>query len=306
VHRVVCEAFFKSLDMLVSEQGCGHQNSHLFMVQDSFECSAHGDFCFAITDIPADESVHGVWFLHVAKHVLNGFGLVRCFFKLKVSLKLVEVAVGGGEGEAGVSLPGGIHLEQFCCHFQEALFDFCFGFFPTCSSKPVQHNFSRVPPRKLRNESHSADRQIDFVFSGVFEHQKVIFHIVEQHFCHTRIAGNTEVRVNDKVPLFEVSEVLCEAQLVVFSAGFAACACAENVFVREEGQLFVFSDKTGRNFSDENFCQGLGLKREFFQVQRYLRNVHADVSLAKEASQAVRLSKCSAGDEGVEAHVAPG
>ena len=66
--------------MLKSQHRGRHENSCLFAIEGSFECSADGDFGFAEAHIATHEPVHRSFALHVGFDFLRGFQLVGCIF----------------------------------------------------------------------------------------------------------------------------------------------------------------------------------------------------------------------------------
>ena len=70
------EALGEGGEVLLGEDGRGHEYGDLEPVGDSLEGGAEGDLGLAVADIAADEPVHGPDALHVALHVEDGLGLV--------------------------------------------------------------------------------------------------------------------------------------------------------------------------------------------------------------------------------------
>src|SRR5437762_2739694 len=53
------ESFLERFEMLEGEHGGRRENSHLLVVHHGFERRAHGDLCFAVADVAAQEAVQG-------------------------------------------------------------------------------------------------------------------------------------------------------------------------------------------------------------------------------------------------------
>src|SRR5262249_47802006 len=89
------EAAFEGFEMLEGKNGRGRENRDLLAVADGFKSSAHGDLGLAITDISAEEAVHGDGALHIALDIGDGGLLVLGFLKLEGVFEFaLEVAVG--------------------------------------------------------------------------------------------------------------------------------------------------------------------------------------------------------------------
>ena len=52
------KALLESFEMLESKHGGGRKHGDLLVVTDCLESGAHGDFCFAVSDIAAEQAVH--------------------------------------------------------------------------------------------------------------------------------------------------------------------------------------------------------------------------------------------------------
>src|SRR5882724_9274085 len=89
------ESFLEGFEMLESEHRGWREHCYLLVVYNGFERSAHGDFGFAVTDIAAQEAVHGLSALHVALDVGDGGDLVSGFLEFERVLEFaLEIAVG--------------------------------------------------------------------------------------------------------------------------------------------------------------------------------------------------------------------
>jgi hypothetical protein len=82
------EAFRKRAKVLIGKQRRRHEHGSLVSILRGLECGPERDLCFAVSHVPAYNPIHGPRPLHVAKYVLYGFLLVRCFLIGKCALKL--------------------------------------------------------------------------------------------------------------------------------------------------------------------------------------------------------------------------
>ena len=116
--------------MLFREQGGGHQDGHLLAICNCDECSAQGNFCFAKTDITANQPVHGF-----ARHqILNGcVDRSQLISRLLEAKSLRECLIGLGIKGKGMAIPGGaacIEVQQFSCSITGLGGCFASRFFP--------------------------------------------------------------------------------------------------------------------------------------------------------------------------------
>jgi len=82
-NRPVGKAVAESFEMLLGEQGGGHQHRDLGAVLYCGEGGAHGHFGFAETDIAAHQPVHRFGAGHIGQHGFNGLLLVGGFLERK-------------------------------------------------------------------------------------------------------------------------------------------------------------------------------------------------------------------------------
>ena len=66
--------------MLESKYGGRHEYCYLLRIASSFESRSYRNFCFAKSYIPAYETIHGTWRLHVSLYLGGSLLLVWCVF----------------------------------------------------------------------------------------------------------------------------------------------------------------------------------------------------------------------------------
>ena len=88
------ESLLEGFEMLESEHGGRCENRDLLVVNDRLEGRTHGDFCLAVADVPAKQSVHGLGVFHVALDVADGGNLVGGFLEFEGVLEFaLEIAI---------------------------------------------------------------------------------------------------------------------------------------------------------------------------------------------------------------------
>ena len=98
--------------MLVGQNCCRNEHSHLLAVAGSLERCAHGNLCLAETHIAAHQTVHGLCLLHVGLHVLCGAQLVGRVFVEETCLQLVLHVAVGAECETLLPAARGIETNE--------------------------------------------------------------------------------------------------------------------------------------------------------------------------------------------------
>ena len=73
-------SFFEGHKMLLRQNSRRHHYCYLFTIHNSLKSSADSNFCFTITDITAQQSVHRLRFFHISLDLRDRFKLIRSFF----------------------------------------------------------------------------------------------------------------------------------------------------------------------------------------------------------------------------------
>ncbi len=111
-HREPGHPVAEGLQMLVGQQGGGHQHGDLFAVLNRFERRAHRDLGLAVADVAADHPVHRHRLLHVGLdlgdrgELVNGLGEAE---------RVLHLGLPGGvrsERVSGAGLPLGVQRDQ--------------------------------------------------------------------------------------------------------------------------------------------------------------------------------------------------
>ena len=134
----VCEAALEALEVLEGEDRSGREYGDLLAVLHGLEGGAHGDLGLAVTDIAAEQAVHGLRGLHVVLDVGDGgdlvFGLVEVEGVVELAL---HVAVGRKRGaDGGLALR--VELNQLGAHVGHRFLDACLGLVPGLRSELVE------------------------------------------------------------------------------------------------------------------------------------------------------------------------
>ncbi len=102
--------------MLLGKYRGGHQNGGLLAVHDGLHHRPEGDLRLAEAHVPAQQPIHGGGGLHVPLDIGNAAKLVVGFGVGEVVFKLSLPGSVGGKGEAGLTFPGGVQLDQLPGH----------------------------------------------------------------------------------------------------------------------------------------------------------------------------------------------
>ena len=131
--------------MLLGKHRGGNQNRHLLAVHDGLHHGAEGDFGFAEAHVAAEKTVHGDGGLHVVLDVRDAAKLVVGLRVGEIVLKFFLPGGVGGEGVAGLALPGGVELDQFARHVLRGFPGFGFCLLPGVGADFVQLDAAVFP-----------------------------------------------------------------------------------------------------------------------------------------------------------------
>ena len=92
LHRETGKSPLKGLEVLTDENGRRGEDGHLFAFQDRLERRADGDLGLAVSDIAAEQPVHGALGLHVALDLGDGSILIGGELVLE---RILELALPG-------------------------------------------------------------------------------------------------------------------------------------------------------------------------------------------------------------------
>jgi hypothetical protein len=131
----------------------------------------HGDFRFSKSNVTANQTVHGMRFLHIMEDVIDGAQLIVGFLIGESGFKTGKIGVWCAEGGPLSHFPVRIDLKELGRNVPQMGSDFAFGFFPTCAAQLVDQR-RRRGSGILLNLVNAVDRQIQPVVVFVFELNK--------------------------------------------------------------------------------------------------------------------------------------
>ncbi len=120
------EALLESFEVLEGEDGRGREDCYLLIVADRLERGAHADFGFAVTNVAAEQAVHGLGGFHVAHDILDSLGLVFGFVEFEGVFEFAEPFVARRESVSDGGFALGVELEEFVGHVFHGLADASF------------------------------------------------------------------------------------------------------------------------------------------------------------------------------------
>ena len=170
----IFKAFDERFVMLLSQNCSWYQDSDLFFLLCSFECTAHGNFSFSKTYIATDKSVHWQLCFHVLLDRPYYFLLIRSLLKRKAQFKFTHFMIIRSKGKTLPCFAFSINLGKFFCNVIYCTCYFCTGFFPCFFSKFAKFWSSSVCIDILLYQVKFSNRHINFFFTRIDELHKFV------------------------------------------------------------------------------------------------------------------------------------
>ena len=201
IHRETPKPGHSGLIVLLSQNGGGDQNGHLFAVHDGFHHRPEGYFCFAEAYVAAEKPVHGGGRFHISLDFCNTPELIIRFRVGEVVLKFPLPGRVGREGIAGLPLSGGIELNQLPGHILGGLPGLGLGLLPGIGSDFVQAHIAVIRPAAniLAHQVQLSGRNKQGVRALVSNFDIVLDGTVNADLLHPHKTADTVVVVYNQV-----------------------------------------------------------------------------------------------------------
>ena len=191
------EPLRKGLKMLLSQQCGGNHDGGLLVVHDSLEDGAHGDFSLAVTYVPANKAVHGLFRFHVPSHVLDRAKLIVCLLILESGIELVRENAFCREGWSDADFAGRLHRDQIFGHFLDAFAHATLGALPRLASESIKLGDVLSRAEIALHLIEAVQRHIDLIVADIFEDQIVAGESVNGKPLQSNVSANAVLNVDD-------------------------------------------------------------------------------------------------------------
>ena len=193
------EALREGFEVLLGEQGGGHEHRGLPVVLDRREGGAHGDLGLAIPDVPADQPVHGLVGLHVTTDVLDRPELVRRLLVFERRVELMgEQAVRREDGPPA-RLPRRVDGDQVFRHLFDALAHAGLRAAPGCPPQVAELGDLAFGRRVALDLAQPVQRDINHVPAGILDDQVVAVETLNREATEPRVAADPMLDVHDVI-----------------------------------------------------------------------------------------------------------
>ena len=207
VHRVLGEPAQGGEVVLPGQDGSGHQNGGLLVVQHALHHGPEGHLRLAVAHVAAQQPVHGGGALHVPLDLPDAAKLVVGLSILELFLKLPLPGGVGGKGVARLALALGIEPDQPFSQVLYRLFGLGLGFFPLAAPQAVELSGLvgvLAAADVLAHQVQLGGGDVEHVAAGVGDLHIVLLNALHRHFYHAHIPAHPVVLVDHQVAGGEV------------------------------------------------------------------------------------------------------
>ena len=219
------------------------QHRHLAVMLHGFEGRAHGHFRLSVSDVSADQPVHGFGRLHVAADVLDGPELIGCFFVLKGRFEFVIQSRHCAIRIPFHQLAVCIEVDQFLGHLLNIFFHPRGSFGPTGAAQAIEPRnmvFGSAVPLDL---VQPIERNVKRITAGELENQEVALEILDREALEPSIFGDAVLHMHDVVTHVEIFQGGEEGRRSAFRLRFMAGTFREELLFRQECEPKVSGEK---------------------------------------------------------------
>ncbi len=193
------KALREGFEVLLSEQGGGHEHRGLSVVLDCLEGGAHGDLGLAIPDVPADQPIHGLVGLHVATDVLDRPDLVRRLLVFEGGVELMGEQAVGRERGPPARLPRRVDDDQVFRHLLDALAHAGLRAAPGRPPQVAEFGGLAFGRRVALDLAQPVQGDIDHVPAGILDDQVVAVEALDRKATEPRVPADPMLDVHDVI-----------------------------------------------------------------------------------------------------------
>jgi hypothetical protein len=183
--------------VLLSKHRGGNEDRDLLSVQGRGECSTHRHFRFSIAHVSANEAVHHVSALQVAKAIIDGLQLVFSLFEGKFGFKsIIKRIAARGELLSHLKAPLRVEIHEIDREFLRRFLRAILLLLKSISAELVERSIlGRASVFLKRIEAINGE--IKLVPTRVFEVKEIIFRVCDSDPNEAPVAPKTMIPVKD-------------------------------------------------------------------------------------------------------------
>src|SRR5256885_3704584 len=262
------ETALERFEVLECEDGGGGEDGDLFAIRDRFERRAHRDFRFAVTNIAAEQAIHGRLAFHIALDVRDRGVLVVGFFKFERVFKLALPVAVRRERKALRRLSRRIKFQEFVGHVLERLANTSFARGPGSAAELVERRFRALDYAIALHEVHALERNVKSGVLRVAQQHELTATAVGFDLAKAFELADAVIHVDDKVAGLKIGEIAEESRRANFFAGtLDAWSYVKEIGIAVKGERRVGKrDAVGKRRANED--ESGGFERAFGRESR--------------------------------------
>src|SRR6267154_340472 len=252
------ETALERFEVLECEAGGGGEDRNLFAIRDSFERRAHRDFRLTVTNIAAEQAIHGRFAFHVALDVRDGSVLVVGFFKFERVFKLALPVAVRRERKALRRLSRRIKFQELVGHVLERLANTGFARGPGGAAELVERRFRALDYAIALHEVHALERNVESRVLRVAQQHELTATAVGFDLAKAFELADAVIHVDDEIAGFKIGEVAEESRGANFFAGtLDAWSDVKEIGIAVKGERRVGKrDAVGKRGANEDETGG--------------------------------------------------
>src|SRR5438552_1943619 len=193
------ETALERFEVLECEDGGGGEDGNLFAIRDRFERRTHRHFRLTITDVAAEQTIHGRFALHVALDVRDGSVLVVGFFKFERVFKFALPVAVSSERKALRRLSRRVEFEKFVGHVLKRLANTGFARGPGGAAELVERRFRALDYAIALHEVHALERNVESRVLRVTQQHELAASAVRFALAKAFELADAMIHVDDKL-----------------------------------------------------------------------------------------------------------
>ena len=228
----ILHSLVKTGKMLLGKDGRRHKICHLFVILHSFKRSPHCNLRFAISDVPADKSVHYLAAFHVFFGIFYRTKLVGRLLIRKKFFKLPLPRCIRTELVSFLLLSYRIKFHQFICHLPYSRLDTGFSSGPLSGSKLIKLWFLSFGIGIFLYHIQLCCQNVQITAAGILYLNVIFLDLVDLNFLNTTINSKSVIFMHYIIAYVQLRKSRNRCSLGI--SGFLPLfpGCTENIVLR--------------------------------------------------------------------------
>ena len=205
--RVGGHALAEGVEVLLAEDGGGHEDGDLLAREDGFEGGANGHLRLAKADVATNQAVHRLGLFHILLRLLDRAELIGCFLKGEGGFEVPLPGVIGREGVAAPLLPPGVQAEHLGGVVEGGALGSAAGLLPVAAPDFPELRLCLVEPDVARQQVRFVERHMDRHLLGEFDGDHLFAPALNVDLREAPEEADPMLQVDERVAVGQLGEV---------------------------------------------------------------------------------------------------